>query len=683
MIPRIAHFVFGLKDEPEPLHFLHYVSLESCRRVLKPEQIYLHHKHPPSGPWWERIRPHVTGVAVEQVSEVLDADYDLGRVPERYRYAHHADFIRLDALIEYGGVFADIDTIFLRPFPDEFFRARFVIGGEPPVQDERTGELRPSLCNALLLAEPGARFARLWRDEMAGGLDGTWSNHSGFLAEQLSRRVPDEVRVEPEVSFFSFPPSAAGLAKLLEDRVPIPAAALSVHLWAHLWWEYGRRDFSSAHAGWFAPPFARALNTTLASMVRPYLPDTPAKQTRRRTTPGASAAGPRVPATDHWGYLSLDEDSGYGEAARRCMAALLDSGLELEWTPFAPGPGWGLGYEPALPFRGSSNGTPEVLVAHLVPEYLSPVKLAVPGAFLVAHTVWDTDRLPQHWVACLNQADLIVVPSRFSADAIRASQASSPVAIVPHVAPWVGGGAPARGSEPDDVFVFYTIGVWTERKAISKTVEAYLRAFSGRDRVLLVVKTSHLDMRHPAATGRMAGEGTSAWSLARLLARHPDPPPVRLITRSMSDDEIGALHRRGDCYVSLCRSEGFGLGAFDAAAHGNPVVITGFGGQLDFLSGSPYLVNFDLVSVVDPTGLPSYAPDQHWADPDVEHGAALLRAVAGDHLRASAQAAELAVDIRQRYRPSAIAAALRSAIDQRFDLVTADRRRSPPTPGCA
>src|ERR1700693_3799867 len=150
MIPRGAHFVFGLEEQLEPFHLLHYVSLESCRRVLEPEAIYFHHKHLPWGDWWDRIRPHLTLVDVDDVEEVLAADYSSERVPAAYRYAHHADFMRLDALIERGGVYADIDTIFVRPFPNDLFDASFVIGAEAAVQDELTGIPRPSLCNALL-----------------------------------------------------------------------------------------------------------------------------------------------------------------------------------------------------------------------------------------------------------------------------------------------------------------------------------------------------------------------------------------------------------------------------------------------------------------------------------------------------------------------------------------------------
>src|ERR1019366_6408108 len=138
MIPRVAHFVFGLEEQNEPFHFLHYMSLESCRRVLEPEAIYFHHKHAPWGPWWERIRPHLTLVEVDEVDDVLAADYSAGLVPAEDRYAHHAD----------------IDPIFVRTLNDDLFDAPFVIGSDPAVPDEQTGVWRPSLCNALLMAEP-------------------------------------------------------------------------------------------------------------------------------------------------------------------------------------------------------------------------------------------------------------------------------------------------------------------------------------------------------------------------------------------------------------------------------------------------------------------------------------------------------------------------------------------------
>ena len=97
-----------------------------------------------------------------------------------------------------------------------------------------------------------------------------------------------------------------------------------------------------------------------------------------------------------------------------------------------------------------------------------------------------------------------MVPCRLSAEVIASSPVATPVAVVPHVAPTP---HPAKNAALEaisaEVFVFYTVADWNERKAPFKTIEAYLRAFSGRDPVLLIVKTSDRDLP-PAAGSRRA-----------------------------------------------------------------------------------------------------------------------------------------------------------------------------------
>jgi hypothetical protein len=271
-VPNIAHFVYGFAPQDEPFHLAHYLAIESCRQVLQPDAIYLHHRSLPWGRYWDLIRPHLTLVEVEAF-DAVDSAADAQLVPERYRYAHHADFVRLDALIEHGGLYADIDTLFVRPYADELWQAPFVIGREPPVRDERTGQMRPSLCNAILLSEPGAAMAVAWRERMAGALNGTWSNHSGFLAAALAEEMPHAVRIEPEETFFAYPATVDGLRRLLEEDEVAPAGACSVHLWGHLWWRRDRIDFSAVHAGHLGDDVLRTAATTYARLARPYLPE--------------------------------------------------------------------------------------------------------------------------------------------------------------------------------------------------------------------------------------------------------------------------------------------------------------------------------------------------------------------------------------------------------------------------
>jgi len=265
--------VFGLRPQTEPFHLVHYLAIESCRRVLAPERIYLHYKWLPYGVYWDLIRPALTLVEADETPEVLAAPYG-DSVPERYRYAHHADFVRLQALIEYGGIYADIDSLFLRPFPAELFDEPFVIGAEDAVRDERTDQVKPSLCNALMISEPGSRFARTWLSRMVGALNGTWSNHSGFLSRAVADELPEAVRVEPPQTFFPVPLSVVGLRSLLEDDGGIELdGALSLHLWAHTWWYADRLDFSPVHAGLLTAEHIATVDTTYNRLARPYLPD--------------------------------------------------------------------------------------------------------------------------------------------------------------------------------------------------------------------------------------------------------------------------------------------------------------------------------------------------------------------------------------------------------------------------
>lgn len=664
-IPNIAHFVFGLAEQVEPFHVVHYLAIESCRRLVRPDRILFHYRYEPYGSWWDLVRPHLELVAVDEVPEVLQAAYEERLVPERYRYAHQADFVRLDALFAHGGIYADIDTLFLRPFPDDLRECPFVIGREGSVRDERTGEVRPSLCNALMACKPGSAFARAWRDEMAAALNGTWSNHSGFLAEELARRMPDEVHVEQSRTFFPFAPTPEDIEALLEGYEMQLGDAMSIHLWAHLWWEADRVDFSNVHAALLTPRRIKTRDTTYNVLARGHLP--------RHAREGEAELLGRL------NYMSLYERSGYGVAGRRMMMALDQTGVDLTCTPMVRA-GGGLYYAPlAADFLGDpgldpllgSQGPFDTVVGHLTPEYYPLLRSEYPRSTVVGHTVWETDQLPQHWLTLMEFPDLLVVPCMWNALTIRACGVSTPVAVVPHVAT-----VPRRRRHPtwdgigDDVFVFYTIATWTTRKAVWNTIRAYLEAFSRDDPVLLVVKTTQVDFTYfgEPATG-LVKPGTTPWALAQLIKDYPDPAHVKLVTREIGDDELEALHTRGDCFVSLCRSEGWGVPSFDAAAYANPVVITGFGGQLDYLDADhAHLVEFDLVAVDDPMGTPSFTPHQHWAEPSVAHGAELLRRVFEKPEDARGPAQELSRRILVSYRPEAVADAFVKAVaDVRAD----------------
>ncbi len=274
MIPSIAHFIFGLRPQEEPFHLLHYLAIASCRDVVQPDEIRLHLHHLPYGIYWDLVRPLVTVERIQPVEEV-DAlgpgDPDM----QPFRYAHHADVVRLDVLARDGGMYADIDTLFVRPVPPECWLAPAVIGREAPVVYPDADEPEESVTNALIMAAPDSWFVAEWRARIIAAMDGTWSGHSNRLATRLAAERPDEVRIEPEVRFSPFAHTSAGVKELLEEPL-VPGrldGACSVHVMEHLWWDRNRRDFATFSALDVTEDFVRRSDTPLAHLARPFLPE--------------------------------------------------------------------------------------------------------------------------------------------------------------------------------------------------------------------------------------------------------------------------------------------------------------------------------------------------------------------------------------------------------------------------
>jgi glycosyltransferase involved in cell wall biosynthesis len=81
-----------------------------------------------------------------------------------------------------------------------------------------------------------------------------------------------------------------------------------------------------------------------------------------------------------------------------------------------------------------------------------------------------------------------------------------------------------------------------------------------------------------------------------------------------------------DAYVSLHRSEGFGLTLAEAMMLERPVIATGYSGNMDFMTESTgMLVRHREIEIQKEVG--PYAAGSRWADPDLDHAAALMRRV--------------------------------------------------------
>ena len=133
----------------------------------------------------------------------------------------------------------------------------------------------------------------------------------------------------------------------------------------------------------------------------------------------------------------------------------------------------------------------------------------------------------------------------------------------------------------------------------------------------------------------------------------------------MNRDEIYKFLGQSDCFVSLHRSEGFGLAIAEAMLLGKPVITTNWSGNTDFCdSENTFLVEYDLIKLVQDYG--PYKKGQIWADPSVEHAAVLMGQVMRDRPLAEIRAEKASKDVQQKLSPTAIGQLMRRHLTQAY-----------------
>lgn len=248
---------------------------------------------------------------------------------------------------------------------------------------------------------------------------------------------------------------------------------------------------------------------------------------------------------------------------------------------------------------------------------------------------WELPDFPAEWSMGLNFFDEIWTPSNFCAEAIAAA-ASIPVVKMPHaIAPALASFSARKSLNlPPDKFIFLFVFDFCsvyERKNPSAIVEAFKKAFDNRGDVLLVIKSSN---------ARIVPQKS-----AELKNAAKNSTNIRLIDGYLDKKDLNGLINECDCYVSLHRSEGFGLTIAEAMFFGKPVIATDYSATAEFVNVSNgFPVKFDLETLKEDYG--HYRKDNVWANPSVEHAAELMRAVFENQQQAREIGAKAASDVR-------------------------------------
>jgi glycosyltransferase involved in cell wall biosynthesis len=248
---------------------------------------------------------------------------------------------------------------------------------------------------------------------------------------------------------------------------------------------------------------------------------------------------------------------------------------------------------------------------------------ATGGRRNVAYLAWEQSQGHYLWEQTYRDYDAVWTLSRFAADAL-VECLGRPVEPVPCVVDSQALPPPASklevGLDPSRT-VFLTVfdpNSSQERKNPEGVIAAFGAAFRPSDPVQLVVRMSGY---HAAYHRR---------SLARLveLATATDLD-VELLVHPLSRSEVLRLMSAADAYVSLHRCEGFGLTCAEAMLYRKPVIATGYSGNMDYMdAGCALPVDWEETEVRIPDG--PFRCGTRWAEPNLEHAAALMRQVYED-----------------------------------------------------
>jgi glycosyltransferase involved in cell wall biosynthesis len=255
--------------------------------------------------------------------------------------------------------------------------------------------------------------------------------------------------------------------------------------------------------------------------------------------------------------------------------------------------------------------------------------------YKIGYFYWEADKLPPVWARGLNYVNEIWAPCKLVEVACRQAGFRGNIKIVPTPAEeWQSDKKviiPSSISDSymisDDIFKFYSIFQWNERKGYRELLVSYYRTFTKSDKVMLIIKTNPLNIN-----GNTKEKIKHDILDIKRRLNQPYYPPVYLITDIIPEQDVRALHMTADCYVSPHHGEGWGMPIHDAMLAGKQIITTRFGGVTEFLDeNSAHIINHSIGPVKNMSWSSLYTANQNWAYPKVSHLKSLLRDVYENH----------------------------------------------------
>ncbi len=281
---------------------------------------------------------------------------------------------------------------------------------------------------------------------------------------------------------------------------------------------------------------------------------------------------------------------------------------------------------------------------------------------------WELSAFPARWHDRFSLVDEIWTYSTFCAAALAPVSPVPVVRIMPAVDVPPSTITMLNGKirrNPCTFLFVYDYCSMAERKNPLAVVETFRKAFSSHEPVRLILKCINPKMNI---------------AYHRRLVKAAAGISCEIIDQPFSQQEMESLLALCDVYVSLHRSEGFGLTLARAMAFGKPVIATGYSGNTDFMTPeNSFPVRYQLTDL--PRTIGPYPRGAIWAEPDTEDAARLFRTVYEHPEEASMVGARAAAHIRSLLSPRAVGIRMRDRLTKILTVParSPERKKTPET----
>lgn len=340
-------------------------------------------------------------------------------------------------------------------------------------------------------------------------------------------------------------------------------------------------------------------------------------------------------------FISQNNSSGYGYAARNYIHQLLTNEYKVDWTISKF---YNNSYKSSNEYetkvidcidKQTTNNYYDTQILHSTPNDWDKIqgRLTTFSQKTIGSTVWETTRLNSKWVNYINNCDIeqLIVPSNFNVEVFKNSGVKKQIEvwpydifpieyekldhinkIIPKFLIYKDGNFVKDDEYIENIFenktVYYNISQYSERKNIDQTLTCFIKKFKKSDKVCLFVKTFLQQFTLPQIE-------YLKYKIYTLTKNFENLPDLVFCFEELSDIEIQTIHHNFDIYFTLNRGEGFGLCTYTAKKFGNKVICGKFGAEKEFLESSDILIDYNLVPTFNMHLFHNYYDDndQMWA----------------------------------------------------------------------